>query len=331
MMRKIFFYALLLTILILTGCNRSSKGVVKDDGIQVTNINVDNYYVKGSNIQSFPEAPKRVVVVGENETETLLALGLEKNILLTVAQNSRKYSMQKENRDKFVALPKSTSGYLNMEFITQLHPDLIVAQQCVFIKNRLKNTEYWNKRNVKTLIPLNTNTPSKHMINETVDKEMQFIQDLGKAFRVEARAEEIAQETYDTIDRINASNKAFPKPKVMIVEFLSSMICYDKTKLVGDMVTRIGGQVNENPAVIGFENVLKEDPDVLFVVCSHVDYGDCLKRITDNPAMKHLRCLQNQRVYSIPLRFTYGTGCRTADGLRYLAERMYPGLDLEKK
>lgn len=331
MMRKIFICVLLLALLIVVGCNRANDGTLKDNGVQVTNINVDNYYVKGSNIQSFSEVPKRVVVVGENETETLLALGLEKNILLTVAQNKRKYSMQKENREKFDALPKSNSGYLNMEFITQLHPDLIVAQQCIFIKNRLKNTDYWNKRNVRTLIPLNTNTPAKHIIRETVDKEMQFIKDLGKAFRVEARAEEIVQETYNTIDKINHSNKGFPKPKVMIIEFLSSMICYDKTKLVGDMVTQIGGQVNENPAVIGFENVLKEDPDVLFVVCCHVDYGDCLKRITDNPAMKHLRCLQNQRVYSIPLRFTYGTGCRTADGLKYLAERMYPGLELEKK
>ena len=94
MMRKIFICVLLLALLIVVGCNRANDGTLKDNGVQVTNINVDNYYVKGSNIQSFSEVPKRVVVVGENETETLLALGLEKNILLTVAQNKRKYSMQ---------------------------------------------------------------------------------------------------------------------------------------------------------------------------------------------------------------------------------------------
>ena len=50
----------------------------------------------------------------------------------------------------------------------------------------------------------------------------------------------------------------------MIIEFLSSIICYDKNKLVGNMVSSIGGQVGENPAVIGWENIVKENPDVLF-------------------------------------------------------------------
>ena len=94
-MRKIFICVLLLALLIVVGCNRANDGTLKDNGVQVTNINVDNYYVKGSNIQSFSEVPKRVVVVGENETETLLALGLEKNILLTVAQNKSLMHCQK--------------------------------------------------------------------------------------------------------------------------------------------------------------------------------------------------------------------------------------------
>lgn len=329
-MKQISIVLILAFSIILAGCSQSNITEQQPASkVVVENINVDNYYVKGINLQTFNEVPRRVVVVGENETETLLELGVSKNILMAVAQNSRRYAMRQKNCELFKQLKTCPSGYLNMEYITSLHPDLIIAQQCVFIRNRLNNTEYWNERGVKTLIPLNTNTPSKHIIPETVDKEMQFIADLGKAFRVENNAKKIIDNTYNTIDAVNKKNHNFIKPKVMIVEFISSMISYDRTKLVGDMVSRIGGKVAETPAVIGFENVIKENPDVLFVVCSHADYGACITKITENPSLQHLKCIKNKRVYSIPLRFTYGASCRTEDGLKFLAERMYPGIKLD--
>ena len=332
-MRKIFLSGCLVAIaLTIFGCQGNEKEInaVHNGTVVVNNINVDNYFVKGANKQTFDKVPERIIVVGENETETLLELGAAPNILMAVAQNKRRYAMRQENWKVFQTLKTCPSGFLNMEYVTSLHPDLIIAQQCVFIRNRLDNTDYWNQRGVKTLVPLNTNTPSKHIILETVDKEMQFIRDLGVALRVEPKAEEIIKSTYETIDNVNKNNISFPKPKVMIVEFISSMISYDRTKLVGDMVSRIGGKVTETPAVIGFENVVKENPDVLFVVCSHADYGECIKKITENPALKNLPCVKNKRVYSIPLRFTYGASCRTEDGLKFLAERMYPGINIEK-
>ena len=132
-----------------------------------------------------------------------------------------------------------------MEYITQLKPDLIIAQQCVFIRSRLKNTEYWNSKGVGTLIPLNTNSPSSHFYQETVEKEMQFIQDLGQVFHLEDNATKIINDTYTTINNINEKNHLMYKPKVMVVEFLSSMISYDKTKLIGNMIEKIGGRVSE--------------------------------------------------------------------------------------
>ena len=332
MMNKIiyFFMATIFMFFIYSfshnGTSRYFRGDNKSAVIE--NLNVDNYFVKGKNKQYFSQIPERVIVVGENETETLLALNVEKNILAAVAQNKRAYAMREENAEKFNRIKKVANGNLNMEYITQMHPDLIVAQECIFVRHRLNNTDYWNERNVKTMIPLNTNSPSKHVSVETIEKEMQFIADLGKIFHKEQRANEIIDSTYQTIDEINEKNKDYHKPKVMIIEFLSSIICYDKNKLVGNMVSRIGGQVGENPAVIGWENIVKENPDVLFVVCSHGDYGTCINKVLDNPALKNLKCIKNKHTYSIPLRFTYGTGCRTEDGLKYLAQHMYPEIKL---
>lgn len=330
-MRKIFLgNVFIIMMLVISGCsNYKLDSNNKENSVVVENINVDNYFVKGINKQIFPSSPTRVLVVGENETETLLELGLESNILVAATQNNRQYAMRPYNKNKFDGLERCSSGYLNMEYVTSLHPDLIIAQQCVFIRNRLKNTDYWNERKISTLVPLNTNTPSKHIVPETIEKEMRFIEDLGKAFRVENKAQKIINQTYDTINNINKKRSQYEQPKVMVVEFLSSMICYDKSKLVGDMISKIGGNISINPPVIGLENVIKENPDVLFVVCSHKDYGVCLSKITQNKALRNLNCIKNKRVYSIPLRFTYGTACRTEDGLKFLASKMYPGIDLD--
>lgn len=317
---------ILLCSILFTACS-SEKTVaipLKTAPVSITNINIDNYFVKGANLQQFTSVPQRVVVVGENETETLLELGVAPNILTAVAQNTRQYAMKDANRELFQHLPKCQSVYLNMEYITKLKPDLIIAQQCIFVRNRLNNTDYWNQRGIKTLVPLNTNSPGSHRYQETVAKEMQFISDLGRTFGVENRANEIIAGTYSTITKINSANYNLYKPRVMIVEFLSSLISYDRTKLIGNMVESIGGRVSETPSVIGFENIIKADPDILFVVCSHANYGACIDKIWGNKALQNLTCVKNKRVYSIPLRFTYGASCRTEDGLKFLAARMYP-------
>ena len=71
----------------------------------------------------------------------------------------------------------------------------------------MNNTDYWNSKGIKTLVPLNTNSPSKHLYDETVDTEMKFISDLGRVFNREERAKEIINETYAEIDLINSVTK----------------------------------------------------------------------------------------------------------------------------
>ncbi len=325
MKRYIAAVCLALAAAAAAGCGGNSPAGEETAGrLQIENLSIDNYFLKGTAVQTFAEIPKRVIVVGENETETLLALGAEDSIALAVAQNSRAYAMRPENWEKFQRLNKVKSMYLNMEYIGSQKPDLIVAQQCIFIKNRLKNTQYWNDRGIRTMVPINTNSPSRHVYSETVDREMQFIGELGQIFHKENEARRITDGVYRKIDEVNEKTKDLPKPKVMIVEFLSTMVSYDRSRLVGDMVSRIGGKVAETPAVITYEHIVKENPDVLFVVCSHQDYGVCIDHILENPALQELPCVKNKRVYSVPLRFTYSALCRTEDGLQFLAERMYP-------
>lgn len=334
-MRKYLFkmgivLAILGTVVLSAGSRQEAGQGEEDDTLQradvveVENLRIENYFVKGKNIQTFDEVPQRVVVIGETETEALMALGVQDRIVMAFKSNDRGQNMRPENAARFAEVPQKTRAYINVEYISSLRPDLIVAEQDKFTQVRLRDTDYWNRRGIKTFVPYNTNTPSKHIYSETIEKEMQYIEGLGKIFDKEERAAEIVRETEETVREIREKTANVPKPKVMFVEFLSSLISYDRTKLAGDMAARIGADVPTTPPVISFEQIIEEDPDVLFVVCSHTDYGACRVRLTENPALAQLKCVANHRVYSIPLRYTYSSLARTTDGLRYMAQCMYP-------
>ena len=155
---------------------------------------------------------------------------------------------------------------------------------------------------------------------------MKCISDYGKIFGKEDEAAEINKEIIATIEKVKRNAIHYPKPKVMIIEFMRYFVSYDNTKLVGNMAERLGGYVEESPPVITSEELLKIDPDVLFVVCSHSVFDHCYNRIYDDPAFNSLKCVKNHRIYGIPMKFTYSTLCRTNDGLKMLAKGMYPGI-----
>ena len=199
------------------------RTVQRADAVEVENLRIENYFVKGKNIQAFDEVPQRVVVIGETETETLMALGVQDRIAMAFKSSDREQNMRPENAARFAEVPQKTRAYINVEYVSSLRPDFIVAQQWLFTQIRLRDTDYWNQRGIKTFVPYNTNTPSKHIHPETIEKEMQYIEGLGRIFHKEERAAEIVRETQETIREIREKTANEPKPKVMFVEFLSNL------------------------------------------------------------------------------------------------------------
>ena len=64
------------------GCTFSETPPVGEEQIvRVENLRIDNYYVQGKNIQEFDAVPQRVLVVGDNEVETLIELGAASSIV----------------------------------------------------------------------------------------------------------------------------------------------------------------------------------------------------------------------------------------------------------
>ena len=333
-MNAIYLRSLIMCAVCLagTGCSFPGKTALpesSDTAVRVENLRIDNYYVQGKNIQVFDAVPQRVLVVGDNEVETLIELGASSSILLAAANNDGPFPMKEENARILETLPHAMNYQLRMEYVMKLNPDLIIGHQYCFTRNSLGSTDYWNAHGVRTLVNPSSSQPRRHYITETVAQEMESIRDYGRIFHAEPAAERIVRETYDCIAEINEKARDYPKPRVMLIELMSTFVSYDKNKLAGNMAEQIGAEAIATPAVITFEHIAKEDPDVLMVICSHAEYGSCVAQIYDHPGLQHTKCVQNRRIYSIPLGYTYGPLCHTVDGIKIMARAFYPGIEIE--
>lgn len=333
-MNAIYLRSLIMCAVCLagTGCSFPGKTALpesSDTAVRVENLRIDNYYVQGKNIQVFDAVPQRVLVVGDNEVETLIELGASSSILLAAANNDGPFPMKEENARILETLPHAMNYQLRMEHVMKLNPDLIIGHQYCFTRNSLSSTDYWNAHGVRTLVNPSSSQPRRHYITETVAQEMASICDYGRIFHAEPAAERIVRETYDCIAEINEKARDYPKPRVMLIELMSTFVSYDKNKLAGNMAEQIGAEAIATPAVITFEHIAKEDPDVLMVICSHAEYGSCVAQIYDHPGLQHTKCVQNRRIYSIPLGYTYGPLCHTIDGIKMMAKAFYPGIEIE--
>ena len=313
--------------LLLTGCGMNHTSFVSSSepqGTLVENIKVENYFEIGINREYFTSIPKKVIVVGANETETLLDLGVEDTIMgADDGQNNKTYDIKKVNQEKFQNLPKIDRRTITSEHMLELQPDLIIAEQQFFSKRYLGSTEYWNQKGVYTMVPLNTTSPGKLNQEETIDKEMKYIQDMGKIFHKEEQAKTIVQTTYGRIQQIRDAVANEPKPKVMILDKMSILASYGRKKIAGDMVSSIGGIVPDTMAAVSDEQMMDINPDVVFMVV-YRDEDSELEWIRCKSAYRNLNFIKNHRLYGIPLKYVYGPQTRTVDAIGYMAERMYP-------
>lgn len=310
-------------ILLLSGCAADPEQ--EKSGIPITNIQVENYFNLGENVQYFSKVPSRVLVIGASQTETLLDMGVEDSILWAVKyEDDKKYPIKDCNQAAFQRLNFLPRQQVTMERVLDLAPDLIISEESWFSKNRLGSTEYWNAKGIHTLVSLNTTGPAKTNQPETVEKEIKYIRDLGAVYHKEEQAEKIITATMERFEEVRQKVKGQKSPKVMILDLLSSTISYGRNKIAGDIASKLGGIVPNTTAAVSDELIIKENPDIVFVI-TYDDAETRLARLRNKKAFSHLNFVRNGRIYEMPLKYAYGPMTRVIDSAGYMAGLMYPG------
>ena len=303
----------------------STEGVTAHYPVTIQNYN----YAKEPIDLVFEKTPERVLVLNQNNIETMLALGLEDRI---VAAAGLDHEVKEEYKEAFSKIHYLTDFTVDRESVLMLEPDMILGWWSTFGEKRLDGTEFWQDRGIKTYMAENSNSI---VTNRTLQNEYDYILDLGKIFDVEDKAQAIVTSIQTEVNGILEKTKGQKQKTALIIEFLGDQIhTYDATTLGGNMVTTLGGNLLEAEATVGLEDLIKLNPDVSYVVYRDGGVEGMAEKSADmvlkNEALASLNAVKNQSVIAIPLGDMYTSAMRTVDGIRIFAQGLYPDLYAEE-
>ncbi len=295
--------------------------------VTITNVN----FAKEPVDFTYEKAPERVITFWTNSLETMLALGLGDRVICAVGMSEEEVlpelqdevTKMKENvayENDFV----NSNAAMSKESAIMMEPDFILGWKSSFNDKTVGDVTYWNENGIGTYIALNSNDVSE---NRTLENEYEDILNIGRIFDVEEKAEELVNEMKDEVARVTEAVADQEKRTVLVIEFMRDSIWnYDKTMLAGNMVLSMGGDLMDAPSDLGKEDLLNLDPDVIFVIGSSEEK---LQKLTEDPGLASLTCVQNGDCYLVPLDYVYTSGVRTIYGLNALGAGLYPELYAE--
>ena len=154
---------------------------------------------------------------------------------------------------------------------------------------------------------------------------------------MEEKAQALVDEVRTQVDAALAAVEGQESVRVAVIQPSGEKIMNrGADSLAGDMVRSLGGELAKpDGSDISKEDLVACDPDVIFVIyMPRPGEGEetvkqaQLSVITEDPALASLSAVQSGRVYPVMLGDVYASGPRTIDGVRALAQGMYPGLEL---
>ena len=295
-------------------------------------VTITNYDYAGNPVEyTYEKAPERVLCVYQGCIETMIALGLEDHVLASYGLDNE---VKDEWKDGFAQMNYDETVFApDKETVTLLEPDMIFSWGSYFSDEKLGDVYEWNDKGVGTYINSNTARGG----SRTLENEYTDILNIGRIFDVEEKAQALVDEMQAQVAHTLAAAEGHDPVRVAVVEPISGTITnYGADTLAGDMVTALGGELAKpEGSDMGKEDLVACDPDVIFVVYMAYSGDDPesvmaqqLSAIQDDPAFASLSAVQSGNIHLIMLGDIYASGPRTIDGLRTLAQGMYPDLAL---
>ena len=295
-------------------------------------VTITNYDYAGNPVEyTYEKAPERVLCVYQGCIETMIALGLEDHVAASYGLDNE---VKDEWKDGFAQMNYDESVFApDKETVTLLEPDMIFSWGSYFSDEKLGDVYEWNDKGVGTYINSNTARGG----SRTLENEYTDILNIGRIFDVEEKAQALVDEMQAQVAHTLAAAEGHDPVRVAVVEPISGTITnYGADTLAGDMVTALGGELAKpEGSDMGKEDLVACDPDVIFVVYMAYSGDDPesvmtqqLSLIQDDPAFASLSAVQSGNIHLIMLGDMYASGPRTIDGLRTLAQGMYPDLEL---
>ena len=293
-------------------------------------IEIVTYNYEGEEVITvYEKAPERVLAVYQGSIETMIALGLEERVIASYGLDNE---VKEEWKDGLSKMNYSETSFApDLETVVTMQPDLILSWGSLFGERTLGDVPYWHERGTNTYINTNTRRGGARLL----EHEYTDILNIGKIFDVEDRAEAIVNTMKADVElaRAAVANES-EVPTVAVIRISESSIRNYGMELGGDIVKSLGLNVMTSVEnTLGKEDLILADPDIIFIeYMPRPDRGGdelrvaALALVLDDPSLASLSAVNNNRVYAIMLGDIYAPAVRTGDGIRTIAEGVFPSI-----
>ena len=274
----------------------------------------------------FKQKPQRCLAIHQNNIETFVELDEIESILASQGQYVAVTPEEQEEQARLIPkLHYSGQKGINQEKAVYLEPDFILGWSTSFTGRSLwgvGDTDFWKRRGVNCYTTTQIrpkDTP------QTVLGELQYVQNMGRIFNKEKLAVKYIQDIESYVREISKQYAGPRKQRVLVLDVYESYIgTNNRDWVVGDMITRLGGEVVEISPWTSKEEILMTDPDVIFLLYKKNTGITIRERFMQDRVYKGLRAVKNKRVYTLPMTYVLNNSWKIKDGLELIAHGLYP-------
>ncbi|WP_315116521.1 ABC transporter substrate-binding protein [uncultured Clostridium sp.] len=271
---------------------------------------------------SFKESPKRAITLNQSPTEMMLGLGLGDKMVGTAYLDDEILPQYKEAYDKIPVLSKT---YASLEAVLEKNPDILIGWPSNFDEKHLGTVTELQSKGMKVYIPKSTLKGEKK-----IEDVYEDILNLSKIFEAEENGQKLVGEMKDKIGKVQEKIKGKEPLKVAVIDSIAdtkSLATCGNLTLEDKLITLAGGKnifgdIDKSYTDVSFEELIARNPDVL-VVNYFMGSNLSVDKIKNNPMLKDLDAVKNDRIVLVPLTEMMG-GVRNADGVERLAKGFYP-------
>lgn len=333
--RSVYFMVLCIAILLLhTGCTKETVGDLEQSapGYPIT---ISNYDSEGREVHyTYQRPPQKVLSTYPGATELLLTLGLDENIMATVAPYG---APPPELAERYDTLSILKAAFIpSQEEIFAMQPDFIIGWAHNFSAGEMGEVHNWQERRIGTYIVPGTLKQTQPTIENSV---YPFIEDIGKIFGIEKRAQDYIAACRSQVASIQQGIGSVEERKKVIIlqeHGKSTYSLYGNRYIIDDIVQKAGGenQVKEQTSFVGPERVLGFDPDYVIYVSSSLEPrknlsdAEVKEKLQSNPDFQSMKAVAEGRIINVPFNDVNNCNGRVIDAMKKIAQGLYPDKNL---
>ena len=249
------------------------------------------------------KSPEKAVTLAQFMTETLLALGLEDKMTGTALLNEEILPEYKKAYEKIPELEMGEGHSISKESFVATEADFVSGWEQSITEEATGSLEELEERGVAPFVS------SGLAPDATIESVYNDFILLGKIFEVSERAEKVVAKMKDEVKNIADKTKDIKdRPRVLIYDSGEGEAFVGGSGLPNNLIELAGGEnvykdLGQDYATVSFEDIVQKNPEIIVVTeyYSGITGDEKIKFLKNNPALKDVDAVKNNRIYKIGL------------------------------